>query len=125
MHADHSTIQIIAHLMIAFLFLFRSIHAMPTFGHHAERFKNRGVPFPNAVLAGGFATMMIGGTMVALDFHAGIGAIGLIVFTVMSNYLYHDFWAMEPGSQRRDTHRNIFCNNISVMGGLALVIATS
>ncbi len=125
MHADHSTLQIIAHLMIAFLFVFRAIHAMPTFAHHAERFRDRGVPFPGLVLAGGFATMLTGGAMVALDFHAWIGAIMLIVFIVMANFLYHDFWAMEPGSQKRDTHRNIFCNNIAVMGGLVLVIATS
>ena len=63
MHADHSTLQIIAHLMIAFLFVFRAIHAMPTFAHHADRFRERGVPFPGLVLAGGFATMLTGGGM--------------------------------------------------------------
>ncbi len=125
MHADHSILQIVAHGMIAFLFLFRAVHAMPTFGRHAERFRNRRVPFPNVVLAGGFATMLIGGAMVALDYYAWIGAIMLVVFTVMANYLYHDFWAMEPGSPQRDNHRNTFCNNIAVMGGLVLVIATS
>ena len=124
MHADHSILQIVAHGMIAFLFVFRAVHAMPTFGHHAERFRSRRVPFPGAVLAGGFATMLIGGVMVALDYYAWIGAIMLVVFTVMANFLYHDFWAMEPG-QKRDIHRNIFCNNIAVMGGLVLVIATS
>ncbi len=124
MHADHSILQIVAHGMIAFLFLFRAVHAMPTFGRHAERFRHRRVPFPDAVLAGGFATMLIGGAMVALDYYAWIGAIMLVVFTVMANFLYHDFWAMEPGPQR-DNHRNIFCNNIAVMGGLVLVIATS
>ncbi len=98
---------------------------MPTFAHHAERFRARGVPFPNLVLAGDFATMLTGGAMVALDFQALTGAAMLIVFIVMANFLYHDFWAMEPGSQRRDIHRNIFCNNIVVMGGLVLVIATS
>lgn len=124
MHADHSTLQIIAHGMIAFLFVFRAIHALPSFAHHAGRFQARRVPFPNVVLAGGFATMLVGGLMVGLDYHAWIGAAMLIVFTVMANFLYHDFWAMEHGRQR-DTHRNIFCNNIAVMGGLLMVAASA
>lgn len=122
MHADHSVIEVLGHVMIAFLFLFRAVHAMPTFGNHLQRFVTRGVPFPRLVLGGGFATMLIGGTMVALDYQATAGAIGLIVFTILANFLYHDFWAMEPG-RNRDNHRNIFCNNIAVMGGLLLVAA--
>jgi len=122
MHADHSVIEIIGHVMIAFLFVFRAIHAFPTFDNHAQRFVRRGIPFPRVFLGGGFATMLAGGTMVALDYHAAIGAAGLVVFTVLANLLYHDFWAMEPG-RMRDNHRNIFCNNIAVMGGLLLVVA--
>jgi len=36
-HADHSVIQILGHAMIAFLFIFRSLTAMPRFGDHAGR----------------------------------------------------------------------------------------
>jgi len=122
MYADHSVIEIAGHVMIAFLFVFRAIHAMPTFNHHLQRFVARGIPFPRFVLGAGFATMLAGGAMVALDVHARAGAIGLIVFTILANLLYHDFWAMEPG-RNRDNHRNIFCNNIAVMGGLVLVAA--
>ena len=122
MHADHSVIEIVGHVMIALLFVFRALHAFPNFDHHARRFEARKVPFPRLVLGAGFATMLAGGAMVALDFHAAAGAAGLIVFTVLANLLYHDFWAMEDG-RPRDNHRNIFCNNIAVMGGLALVAA--
>ncbi len=122
MYAELSTLEIAARWMIAFLFVFRAIHAMPTFANHAGRFRDRRIPFPNLVMAGGFATMLIGGIMVATDFHGAAGAIALIAFTVIANFTYHDFWAMEPGRQR-DTHRNTFCNNIAVMGGLVMVIA--
>jgi len=122
MHAEHSFIEIAGHVMIAFLFVFRAIHAFPTFDNHVQRFARRGILFPRVFLGAGFAIMLAGGTMVALDFHAAAGAAGLILFTVLANLLYHDFWAMEPG-RMRDNHRNIFCNNIAVIGGLLLVAA--
>ncbi|MEE8515075.1 MAG: DoxX family protein [Alphaproteobacteria bacterium] len=124
MHADHSVLQIIAHVMIASLFLYRGFGAMPQYAHHAGRLRSRRVPFPEVVMVFAFATMIAGGVMVALDFHAWIGASLLILFTLLANFLYHDFWNHEPG---RDKERstNSFANNIAVMGGLLLVFAAS
>lgn len=120
MHADHSVLQIIAYVMIASLFIFRGFGSMPQFSHHAGRLRSRRIPFPEAVLACAFAIMLAGGVMVALDFHAWIGAALLIAFTVLANLLYHDFWNHEPGElKRRSTY--VFANNVAVMGGLLLV----
>ena len=122
MHADHSVLQIIGHAMIAFLFLYRGITAIPQFERHLSRFHDHKVPFAKPVLIGGFATMLVGGLMVLADYYAALGAAALIVFTAMANLLYHHFWTMED-PQLRQTHTWIFCNNVAVMGGLAMVIA--
>ena len=120
MHADHSVLEIIAHAMIAFLFLFRGITAIPRFDDHLGRFQKLGVPFPRLVLTGGFVTMLVGGVMVLIDYHTAYAAAALIVFTAMANFLYHYFWAMDDPRQRQ-THTWIFCNNVAVMGGLLMV----
>lgn len=122
MHADNSLLQIIAYVMIASLFIFRGFGAMPEFSRHVGRLRSRRVPFPEVVMVFAFATMIAGGVMVALDFFAWIGASLLILFTVLANFLYHDFWNHEPG-QEKQRSTNIFANNISVMGGLLLVFA--
>ena len=120
MHADHSLLQIIAYVMIASLFIFRGFGSMPQFTHHVGRLRSRRVPLPEVVMVFTFAIMIAGGVMVALDFHAWIGAALLILFTVIANLLYHDFWNHEPGREKqRSTY--IFANNIAVMGGLLLV----
>ena len=120
MHADHSFLEILAHLMIAFLFLFRCLTAVPQFDNHAARIRGHGIPFPRLVLTGGLAFMAIGGVMVAADTYAWIGAILLIVFTIMANLLYHHFWSItDPELKNRALY--IFCNNVAVMGGLVLV----
>ena len=123
MHADHSVAQIIAQAMIAFLFLYRGLTALSEFGNHLSRFKKLKVPFPRLVLACGFATMLIGGVMVLLDYHSLIGGAMLIVFTILANLMYHHFWTMRDPHQRQ-SHTWIFCNNIAVMGGLLMVIAS-
>lgn len=123
MHADHSIAQIIAHVMIAFLFVYRGIDSLPNFADHLKRFENHGVPFPRLVLVGGFATMLIAGAMVALDLYTAYAAAMLILFTVLANLLYHHFWTMED-PRLRQTHTWIFCNNIAVMGGLLMVVAS-
>ena len=121
MHADHTALQILAHAMISFLFLYRCFTAMPRFAEHAGRLADRGVPASKLSLFGGFAMMLVGGTSVLLDIYAQFGAGILIVFTCSANYLYHNFWDMEGGEKNR--HLYTFCNNIAVMGGLVLVVA--
>ena len=122
MHADHTLIQIAAHIMIAFLFLSRGIGAIPRFDHHAERLATRNVPAPRFVLVCGLAIMLAGGTMVLADLYAGLGSWLLVVFTLAANVLYHDYWSIEDAARRR-SQRNSFYNNVAVMGGLLLVTA--
>lgn len=120
MHVADSALEIVAHLMIAFLFLYRGLTALPKFAHHAAQMEGHNIPFPRVFAAGGFATMLVGGVMVGLNYHAAIGAWLLIVFTLLANLLYHHFWSMND-PRLRQTHTWIFCNNIAVMGGLLLV----
>jgi transmembrane protein len=122
LHAGHSLLQILAHVCIAFLFLYRGITAFPQFGEHMETMRSHRVPFPKFVLYCGFAVMLLGGLSVLFDFYVWIGARMLVVFTVLANVLYHDFWVMTEPRQKQ-THLWIFCNNIAVTGGLLLVIS--
>ena len=122
LHAGHSLLQILAQVCIAFLFLYRGITAFPQFGEHMETMRSHRVPFPKFVLYCGFAVMLLGGLSVLFDFYVWIGAGMLVVFTVLANVLYHDFWVMTEPRQKQ-THLWIFCNNIAVTGGLLLVIS--
>lgn len=119
-HEAHSIWQITAHLMIAFLFIFRCLTAWPRFKEHSKRIADRGIPFPNMVLTGGFGLMLAGGISVAFDYYVQLGAALLIGFTLAANYLYHNFWEMK--GEERNRHLYTACNNIAVMGGLVLLI---
>ena len=121
-HADHTALQILAHAMIAFLFLYRCFTALPRFEEHSKRLANRGVPLAKLSLAGGFGMMLIGGTAVLIDYQAQIGAGILIAFTIFANVLYHDFWNKKGDWAERNRALYTFCNNVAVMGGLLMVV---
>ena len=46
-HANHSALQILGHVMIAFLFLFRCFTAMPRFAEHRDRLSALMVTYPS------------------------------------------------------------------------------
>ena len=121
MHAEHSLITILGHVLIAVLYLHRGFQNLFRFDYHVGRLEEFNIPFPRLAMVFGLAMMLIGGVMVAVDFHAWIGAIALIVFTVAATLLHHHFWAMEEGSERR-RHRNEFLANTAIIGGLFLMI---
>ena len=124
-HGDHTLLQIIAHSMIAFLFIFRCFIALPRFNKHARRLAKRGLPFSTFPLATGFLMMLTGGTSIFLDYYTQIGASILIAFTIFANFLYHDFWNEKGDWTERNRSLYTFCNNVAVIGGLLMIIVTS
>ncbi|MEE2654758.1 MAG: DoxX family protein [Pseudomonadota bacterium] len=124
-HADHEAWNIVAHAMIAFLFLYRCITALPRFTDHAKRIEDRGLPLPKVALAIGFAMMLTGGLAVLFDYYARIGAGVLIIFTLMANVLYHDFWNKKSNWKEYNHALYTFCNNLAVIGGLIMISLTS
>ena len=120
MHEEHTAAEILAHVMIASLFLYRGISAIGRFAHHRARLASRSVPVPGLVLAAGLGMMLAGGGLVALGLFSSLGALVLILFTVAASVLYHDFWAIQDPEQRR-RQATSFSYNVAVMGGLVLV----
>ena len=122
-HADHSFIEMIAHGLVAVLFIGAGVvnaGSKLRSRQHAEHFASLGIPLPWVVLCSGYALQFSGGLMVLVDWHADIGALMLIAFTIVAMAAYHHFWRMEE-SLRRNTARLFFLNNCGVLGGLLLI----
>ncbi len=87
---------------------------------HIERLGDFGVPLPAAAFWFGMALQFTGCALVLAGWHADIGALCLIVFTVVANALFHRFWtATDP--VRRNTLRLLLLNGVAITGGLLLL----
>lgn len=121
-YAGHTTLEIVGQLMIATLFLGTLLlNAATKEKQHFDRMAAMNIPLPRATLWAGFVLQGVGGLMVAADWHADLGAILLIVFTVLASAIFHRFWTMED-PLRRHLHLSFVFSNIAVIGALLLLI---
>ena len=121
-YADHTPLEVAGQLMIATLFLGTlAINATTKVQQHVDRMAAMGIPLPRATPWAGFALQGVGGVMVVLDWHADIGALLLIVFTVLASAIFHRFWSVED-PLRRHLHLSFMFSNIAVIGGLLLLV---
>ncbi len=88
---------------------------------HIDRLEGLGVPLPAAAFWFGIVLQFTGCALVLAGWHADIGVLCLIVFTVVANALFHRFWtATDPA--RRNTLRLMLLNGIAILGGLLLLL---
>jgi uncharacterized membrane protein YphA (DoxX/SURF4 family) len=79
------------------------------------------VPYAKPALIAGFAMQFMGGLLVALDWHRALGALILIVFTVLATAIFHQYWRIED-PLRRHLHVSFIYSNCGIVGGLLLLM---
>ena len=95
MHADHSLIQTIAHVLVAICFI--AIGVINFFRRATVYEEMRGFSFaaPEIALPIGLASQWIGGLLIMLDYYAGIGALILVVFTIVASFIFLRWWKIK------------------------------
>jgi len=89
---------------------------------HVDRMAGFGVPLPAAAFWFGIALQFAGCALLLADWHPGIGAGCLIVFTVAANAIFHRYWLVTDPARRNFT-RLLLLNGIAITGGLLLLLA--
>ena len=122
MYADHTILQTIGQLLIAFLFVATGlINASTKFEQHLDRMVAVGVPFARFALIAGFAVQIIAGLLIAFDTQRAPAAGVLIVFTVLATCIFHQYWRVED-PLRRHLHVSYIFSNCGIIGGLLLLM---
>lgn len=104
--------------------LFFVIAAFRNTIHFKDRFPsatNYGWNMPQALVMIGFAMQWIGGLSLLLGLYPVIGALILIAFLALATAFYHNLFRFE--GKERDPHLYFTLVNITLAGGLLLVIA--
>lgn len=114
---------IVGRLLLGGYFVQAGVRNFMKFELHTGILEKKGVPAPRISLAVALAVQVLGGLSVALGIFPAIGAIGLILFTIAANYLYHNFTQF-TGAERQ-SHLSSVLTNAAIVGGFLLVIAIS
>ncbi len=100
------------------------IAGIRNFLHFAERRElptNYGWKLPAPIMAAGFAVQLLGGLALIAGTWTAPAASALIAFLVPATLLYHNLFLFR--GKERDPHLYLTLVNITLAGGLLLVIA--
>ena len=116
------TLMLVGRLVFGGFFLIAGIR---NFTHFSERrttaTTNYGWLLPAPVMAADFAVQFFGGLLLVLGIWTVPAAAALIVFLVLATALYHNLFLFQGAE--RDPHLYFTLVNITLAGGLLMVIA--
>ena len=112
---------IIGRFLLGGYFLQAGIRNFMKIPLHTSILEKKGIPMPRESLLVALVVQVLGGAMVAFGVFPALGAIGLILFTIVANYLYHNFTQFQ--GEERKSHLASVLVNLGIIGGLLLVTA--
>jgi putative oxidoreductase len=78
--------------------------------------RSAGVPLANVAVPLAGVLALVGGLMLALGFHARLGALALVIFLVPVTVFMHKFWGLADPQQAQMQQVN-FMKNVALIGG--------
>lgn len=120
MNATQRFAPLFGRVFLALIFVVSGFGKVLDFGGTLEYMETVGVPAAGFLLVCAILFEIIGGALLAIGFQARLAAWALIVFTILATLFFHDFWSFD-GAERM-MQQTQFLKNLSMMGGLLLVV---
>jgi putative oxidoreductase len=115
------TLMTIGRVIFGAFFVIAGIRNFLNFTDRTKLLTNYGWPLPASLLAAGFAVQLLGGLALISGIWVVTAALVLIAFLVAATPLYHNLFLFE--GKERDPHLYLTLVNITLAGGLLLIIA--
>ncbi len=125
MHYDALSLDMVGRYLIVAFFLIVGVSNLTKakIDDHINRARIFKTPFPALVFWIGEALSFVSCALLLSGWHAELGALGLIVFTVFATAIYLRFWQVQDPF-KYNAMRNGFLANIGLLGGLVLLFQT-
>lgn len=120
-NSSASTIALIGRVLLAAMFVLAGIDKIGGFEGTAAYIASVGLPFSELLTVITIAVEIGAGLALIVGFKVRIAALLLAGFTLAASVLFHNYWAM-PAEQAY-LQQLMFMKNISVAGGLLMIVA--
>ncbi|HEV2614508.1 MAG TPA: DoxX family protein [Gammaproteobacteria bacterium] len=117
----HFILDTLARICIVYTFfksgIKNSLNSQPVIGMIASK----NWPYPKAIFFATLALFFAAPIMIVFHIYAWLAAMGLLIFTLLSNIFFCTYWKMDANS--RPMTEFLFDANIAIIGGLLLISA--
>jgi len=117
-----SLLRTLGQLSLSSIFITGGSQAFLVPGNRVKTVAKAGLPEPEMMVVINGAVMVIGGTLLALDIAPKLTASALIGSLVPTTLVGHAFWKEESEAACK-AQQTQFMKNLSLIGGLLLVLA--
>ena len=112
---------LLGRLLLAALFLPAGVEKLLDLQQTIAEVAKAGIPLPQIAGPLGAAVEAVAPLLLILGLFTRLGALALILFTIVATYYFHHYWDM-AGAERMTNQIN-FWKNAAVIGGLYYVLA--
>jgi putative oxidoreductase len=116
-------LMIAGRVIFGAFFVIAGVRNFLHFGERKALATNYGWPLPAPMLAVGFAAQLLGGLSLIFALWPVVGALILIAFLLAATPLYHNLFMFQ--GKERDPHLYLTLVNITLCGGLLMIIANT
>jgi putative oxidoreductase len=116
-----ATLMLLGRIIFGLFFVIAAFRNTTGFRDRIPSRTNYGWNMPPMLVAAGFAMQWIGGLSLVFGYFTILGALVLLVFLVLATACYHNLFLFQ--GKERDPHLYLVLVNITLVGGLLLVIA--
>jgi putative oxidoreductase len=119
--SGRSLVVLLARLLLSAIFLVSGVSKLLDLSGAAGHLSAQGIGHAKLlVLIAGLAELA-GGLSLVFGFLTRLGAIGLVVYLIVTTYVFHHFWNM--AAPDRGLQMTTFFKNLAIMGGLGMLVA--
>jgi putative oxidoreductase len=112
----------LAHLLLSVTFILGGSRAFLQPGDRVKKVANVGIPEPELAVKVNGASMVLGGVALGLGILPRLTAAMLIIALIPTTIVGHAFWKEETEAGKKNQQIQ-FAKNLSIIGGLLLVLA--
>ncbi len=116
---DHDFLMLLARVCLSAVYLYSGVDKLMCWDDGLKFCLEFKMPQPKSVLAVTAVIHVIGGLMVLFGFYARIGAVILLLFTVVATYWVHNPLGRTGDDFRREM--TISLEHLAIIGGLLLL----
>ena len=111
-----SYLPLLARVLLGLIFVMSGLTKITGFEATQQQMASQGMPLTAVFLVGAIVVEILGGLSVILGLWARAGAAALVLFLIPATLIFHTDFSQQ-------TQMVMFLKNLSIMGGLLLVLA--